>query len=513
MTVYIPKLPEEAPFSPEQRAWLNGYFAGLMGGDTGEGAPSPAPAAAEEDFPWHDPALALDERLALAKERALPRKLMAAMAQLDCGQCGYLCQSYGEAIASGAEKSLGKCVPGGKETSKALKALLAEAPAATAPAIKAEAAHPPGRLIAEAVFKGAAKLNGEGSAKDTRHVVFDLSDTGLVYSPGDAFGLFAPVDPSLVDELLAVLGADGDRPVEFEGARLQLREMLAVRLDVARPGDGAVELLIKHAGDMAERAELQKILDGADDAKLVDPDLLDLLRGFPSARPPLDELLASLEELQPRLYSIASSPRAHPREVHLTVGAVRYERNGRNRQGVASTFLAERLPVGAKIRTFVQPAHGFRLPADGDLPVIMIGPGTGIAPFRAFLEERRAAQAKGKNWLFFGGQRAATDFIYRSEIEAFQADGTLSRLDLAFSRDGAAKIYVQDRMREAGAELLAWLQAGAHVYVCGDASRMARDVDAALRGIVAEHGKMDEAAAKAFVQRLTADKRYQRDVY
>ncbi|MCM0018758.1 MAG: sulfite reductase subunit alpha [Tagaea sp.] len=511
MTVYIPKLPDEAPFSPEQRAWLNGYFAGLMGGDTGEGAAPPAPAAAEEEFPWHDPALALDERLALAKERALPRKLMAAMAQLDCGQCGYLCQSYGEAIASGAEKSLGKCVPGGKDTSKALKALLAEATAA--PAIKADAPPPPGRLIAEAVFSGAAKLNGEGSAKDTRHVVFDLSGTGLVYSPGDAFGLFAPVDPSLVDELLAVLGADGDHPVEFERARLPLREMLTARLDVARPGDGVVELLIKHAGDATERAELRKILDGAADAKLVDPDLLDLLCGFPSARPPLDELLASLEDLQPRLYSIASSPRAHPGEVHLTVGAVRYERNGRERQGVASIFLAERLPVGTKIRTFVQPAHGFRLPANGDVPVIMIGPGTGIAPFRAFLEERHATQATGKNWLFFGDQRAATDFLYRAEIEAFRAEGTLSRLDLAFSRDGATKIYVQDRMREAGTELWSWLQAGAHIYVCGDAARMARDVDAALRGIVAEHGKMDEAAAKAFVQRLTADKRYQRDVY
>jgi sulfite reductase (NADPH) flavoprotein alpha-component len=288
--------------------------------------------------------------------------------------------------------------------------------------------------------------------------------------------------------------------------------MLSAKLDVARPGDSTVELLMKHAG-AEDRAELAKILDGAADAKLADPDLLDLLRGFPAVRPPLDALLAALEDLQPRLYSIASSPRAHEGEVHLTVGAVRYERNGRARQGVASTFLAERLAPGAKLKTFVQPAHGFRLPANGDTPVVMIGPGTGIAPFRAFLEERRASNARGKNWLFFGDQREATDFLYRTEIEAFQADGTLTRLDLAFSRDGASKVYVQDRMRESGAELWAWLQTGAHVYVCGDAARMARDVDAALRGIVATHGKMDEAAAKAFVQRLTADKRYQRDVY
>lgn len=509
MTLYVPKLPEEAPFSPAQRAWLNGYFAGLMGGDTGDSVPAPV---VQEDFPWHDSALALDERLSLAKDRALPRQLMATMAQLDCGQCGYLCQTYGEAIAAGAEKSLGKCVPGGKETSKALKALLAEAPASAAQTIKAEAPHPPGRPIAEAVFKGVTKLNGEGSAKDTRHVVFDLAGTGLVYEPGDAFGLYAPVDPALIEAILAELGADPARAVERDGQTLSLSEMLATRLDVARPGDSVVELLMKHAGP-DDRAALAGILDGAADAALADPDLLDLLRGFPAVRPPLDELLAALEDLQPRLYSIASSPRAHKGEVHLTIGVVRYARNGRARQGVASTFLAERLAPGAALKAFVQPAHGFRLPANGDTPVIMIGPGTGIAPFRAFLEERRATGATGKNWLFFGDQREATDFLYRSEIEGFQADGTLTRLDLAFSRDGAAKVYVQDRMRASGAEFWAWLQEGAHVYVCGDASRMARDVDAALRATVAEHGKMDEATAKAFVRRLTADKRYQRDVY
>jgi sulfite reductase (NADPH) flavoprotein alpha-component len=512
MTVYTPKLPEEAPFSPVQRAWLNGYFAGLMGGDTGESAPAATPVA-EEDFPWHDPAYGLDERMALAKDRALPRRLMAAMAQLDCGQCGYLCQTYGEAIATGAEKSLGKCVPGGKETSKALRALMAEAPATAVPAIKAAAMHPPGRLIAEAVFKGATPLNGAGSAKDTRHVVFDLSGTGLDYRPGDAFGLYASIDPELVASVVAALGADPAQTVERDGRSLKLGEMLGTVLDIARPGDSIVETMLKHAARAEDRKGLAKILDGAADAPLADPDLLDLLRMFPAVRPPLDELLASLEELQPRLYSIASSPRAHEGEVHLTIGVVRYQRNDRARQGVASTFLAERHPPGAKLRCFVQPAHGFRLPDDTSKPVIMIGPGTGIAPFRAFLEERHATKAPGKNWLFFGDQHEACDFIYRDEIEAFRADGTLTRLDLAFSRDGAKKIYVQDRMREADAEFWAWLKEGAHVYVCGDASRMARDVDAALREIVATQGGMDESAAKAFVQKLGADQRYQRDVY
>ncbi len=511
MTQYIPSMPEEAPFNPEQRAWLNGFFAGLMGGEVVESSPSVvAPAA--EDFPWHDPALTVDERLALAKDRPAPRRLMAAMAQLDCGQCGYLCQTYAEAIAAGNEKSLGKCVPGGKETSKALRALLAETPAA-APAIKAEAAHPPGRLVAEAVFRGARPLNGPGSAKDTRHVVFDLSGSGLEYQVGDAFGLFVDVDPILVADTIAALGADPERTVELEGQRATLRETLTRRLDIARPGDSVVELFMKHARDAGERAALSKILDGAADAPLADPDLLDLLRAFPHIRPEIDALLGALELLQPRLYSIASSPKAHPGEVHLTVGVVRYSRNGRDRLGVASTFLSGRLADGSGLKAFVQPAHGFRLPTDGGKPVIMIGPGTGIAPFRAFLEERRANGSYGRNWLFFGDQRAATDFIYRDEIEGFQADGTLTRLDLAFSRDQTQKIYVQDRMRAAGAELWAWLREGAHVYVCGDASRMARDVDAALQAVVAEHGRMDAVAAKAFVQKLAADKRYQRDVY
>lgn len=512
MTVYTPKLPDEAPFSPVQRAWLNGFFAGLMGGEVGEPGAVPPTAAPAEDFPWHDPALALDERLALAEGHPIARRLMAAMAQLDCGQCGYECRSYAEAVAAGTEKSLSKCVPGGKETARTLRALLAEAPA-RAETVKAEVAHPPGRLVAEVAFRQAAPLNGEGSAKDTRHVVFDLAGSGLAYEVGDAFGVFVAVSPELVAWTLAELGADPEMPVERGAWRGTLRDALTERFDIARPGDSVVELLIQHAQDTNERSKLKALLDGATDAVPADPDLLDLLRAFPSARPPLDVLLGSLEDLQPRLYSIASSPRAHPGEAHLTVGVVRYARNGREREGVASTHLAARLAPGAKLKAFVQPAHGFRLPADASRPVIMVGPGTGIAPFRAFLEERKATAATGPNWLFFGDQHARCDFLYRAEIEAWRADGTLARLDLAFSRDGAGKVYVQDRMRDAGAEIWAWLREGAHIYVCGDASRMARDVDAALQAIVAEHGGMDAAAAKAYVRTLAADRRYQRDVY
>jgi sulfite reductase (NADPH) flavoprotein alpha-component len=247
--------------------------------------------------------------------------------------------------------------------------------------------------------------------------------------------------------------------------------------------------------------------------ELVDPDLLDLLVAFPSARPPLDELVAALSPLQPRLYSIASSPKAHGSEIHLTVGVVRYARNGRARKGVASTFLAERAAPSGDLKGFVQKAHGFRLPASGDTPIVMIGPGTGVAPFRGFLAERQAAGARGRNWLFFGEQRRDHDFLYRDELETWSRDGVLTRLDTAFSRDQEDKIYVQHRMRENARELWSWLEAGAHVYVCGDAKRMARDVDQALTEVAATQGQLSAADAKAYVARLTREHRYQRDVY
>ena len=238
-------------------------------------------------------------------------------------------------------------------------------------------------------------------------------------------------------------------------------------------------------------------------------DLLDLL----PAPLPVAEFIPLLKKLAPRLYSISSSPKAHPGEVHLTVGAVRYESHGRVRKGVASTFLADRVGDTNFVKVYVQPSHGFKPPANGDLPMIMVGPGTGIAPFRAFLEERLATNAKGKNWLFFGDQKKDTDFLYDELLTDWQKSGFLTRLDLAFSRDQEKKIYVQDRMTENAAELWSWLEAGAHFYVCGDASRMAKDVDAALHKIVETSGGKSADEAKAYVAKLKSEKRYQRDVY
>jgi sulfite reductase (NADPH) flavoprotein alpha-component len=272
------------------------------------------------------------------------------------------------------------------------------------------------------------------------------------------------------------------------------------------------ELLINSAARPDEASALKEIL--ASDGCAEGDEVLDLLRQFPSARPEPHEFVTALNPLQPRLYSISSSLKAHPDQVHLTVGVVRYV-NGRSRQckGVCSTFFAERVRPGQKVRVFMHPSHGFSVPADGDTPIIMVGPGTGIAPFRAFLEERKATGAKGGNWLLFGDQQRAYDFLYEDELTAYQRDGLLTRLDTAFSRDQKEKVYVQTRMLEHAAEVWKWLQGGAYFYVCGDAKRMATDVDNALREIVAEQGGMSPEAAKAYVADLTKAKRYQRDVY
>jgi sulfite reductase (NADPH) flavoprotein alpha-component len=516
MSHIAPLIPENAPFTSAQRAWLNGWLAAYLGAGSPVSLAAP-PTEPEEDLPWHDPSLPLAERLALAQGRKRERVLMAAMAQLDCGQCGYLCRTYAEAISTGAELSLSRCVPGGKETARALKELMEQTP--TAPAMPAVPALPPRdaasstRAPTTVRFALAEPLNGAGSAKDTRHVVFDIAGSGLRYEVGDSLGVQAANCPALVAAVIERLGADAADLVDCpDGSRRRLAEALGQICDIGRPSDAAVEVLASRAPDHGESQRLQALAEGYPGAQPEDADLLDLLITFPSARPPVQELVAALDLLQPRLYSIASSPSVVPGAVHLTVAAVRYEKHGRRRKGVASTFLAERLAVGAAVPAFVQPARDFRLPRAGDAPVIMIGPGTGIAPFRAFLQERRAQGAGGRNWLFFGEQRRASDFLYETELAGFHRDGLLTRLDLAFSRDQAERVYVQHRMRERSAELWAWLEEGAFLYVCGGAS-MARDVDAALAAIVARQGRRSLGEAKAYLAALARDKRYLRDVY
>lgn len=341
-------------------------------------------------------------------------------------------------------------------------------------------------------------LNGAGSAKEVNHVEFALEGSGLTYAAGDALGVYPQNCPALVADVLAALGCDGEEAVSTPAGELPLRRALTECFDLGKP---APELL-----------SLVPALAGTTNTTPGPFHVIDALHAIPAKPAPVD-FIRTLKKIQPRLYSISSSPKAHPGQVHLTVGAVRYEKDGRPRKGACSAFLAERAIAAGKVGVFVHANPAFRPPAGGDTPMIMVGPGTGIAPFRAFLEERRATGAKGKNWLFFGDQKAASDFLYREELLGMEESGLLTRLDLAFSRDQAEKIYVQQRMLENATELWAWLEQGAHFYVCGDATRMARDVDAALHQVIEQAGGKPTADAAGYVQALKAAKRYARDVY
>ncbi|MDE1167151.1 MAG: bifunctional nitrate reductase/sulfite reductase flavoprotein subunit alpha [Pseudomonas sp.] len=355
-------------------------------------------------------------------------------------------------------------------------------------------------------------LNGEGAEKETRQIVFDLSDTGLHYEAGDALGVWPSNCLTLVEELLAELGLDSGQHVSLMGhGEMALAVALHKHLEITRISADWLAFVAQRSG--SER--LKRLLEPTHKAELKawlwGRQLLDLVDEFP-VRLTVEELLGLLKPLQPRLYSISSSARVTPNEVHLTISTVRYRHNDRARSGVCSAFLADRA-ANHLVPIFVHKSAHFRVPQNPQAPMIMVGPGTGVAPFRAFLQERQALAASGPNWLLFGEQRQACDFYYREQLNSWQASGHLQRLDTAFSRDQADKIYVQQRMLEHGAQLWAWLEQGAYFYVCGDASRMAKDVDAALKAIVSEHGGLDAEAAEAYVARLSRDKRYLRDVY
>ncbi len=355
------------------------------------------------------------------------------------------------------------------------------------------------------------RLSAEESAKDIRHFEFDLTDSGLKYEAGDALGVIPVNDASLVSLLLTQLKADYETPVP--GFDRNLGDLLTYQFEISEPS----RKLIEWVGQNTTNQELRHVLQHDDKDTLAvwlwGKDTLDLLQLELTRSLSVPEFVAMLRPLQHRAYSISSSSKAHPNQVHLTIASVRYHSGGRERKGVCSTYLAERVRRGEKPAIFISPNKAFRVPSNGNAPLIMVGPGTGIAPFRAFLQERQATGAEGKNWLFFGDQHQAHDYIYEEELQAWQEKGLLTNLDLAFSRDQEEKIYVQNRMLEKGAELYAWLQDGAYFYVCGDASRMAKDVDAALYEVVRQFGGLSSERAAAYVDQLKKDKRYLRDVY
>lgn len=593
----IPFIPENAPFSLEQRLWLNGYLAGLFS-DASLGARalaglSAAPAAPakplavlfgsqtgtaeglakkvskEAEKRGFKPKLvdmAKYETVDLSKEEnvlvitstygdgdppdnaqafwnylrsdAAPQLPHLNYSVLALGDTNYsaFCQ-FGKSCDERLEKLGAKrvhpridCdvdfeVPA-KTWTEGVFAALSSSPGAAptvfpAPASEASAASDaaeapqgwskknpfPARLLVN------RRLTGDGSGKEVRHFEISLAGSGLSYEAGDALGVMPANCPGLVHDLIAALGCDGEEAVKSpDGAETSLRAALTYHYDVAKPSNDLLKLAAERMTDDTLKTLLVPERGGDLKSWLWGREVVDVVLAM-SAKFSAAELIPLLKKLQPRLYSISSSPKAHPDEVHLTVGVVRYDSHGRARKGICSTFLADRCGADTPLPVFVQVSHGFRLPANGETPVIMCGPGTGIAPFRAFLEERLATGAKGRNWLFFGDQKRATDFLYQETLERWVSDGHLARLDVAFSRDQAEKIYVQNRMLENAAELWAWLQNGAHFYVCGDASRMAKDVDAALHKVAETAGRLSAEAAAEYVNKLKSDKRYQRDVY
>lgn len=357
----------------------------------------------------------------------------------------------------------------------------------------------------------------EGSQKEVRHHELSLAGSGLVYEVGDSIGIFASNDPTLADEIIHAIHATGTEEVTgADGVLKPLRQALITDFVITTPskefikaivekGGDAVDLLRELSTDPLRKKDFEEYLWGME--------FIDFLHSHPSITWTAAELVKAMRKLQPRLYSIASSMKAVGENVHLTIASVRYESHGRKRQGVASTYLANRTEQDSPVPVFVHTAKGFRLPTELSTDIIMVGPGTGVAPFRAYLQERKASGATGKNWLFFGDQRRATDYLYEKELAEFQAEGVLTKLDVAFSRDQAEKVYVQHRMKEASKEIFAWLEGGAHFFVCGDGARMAKDVDAELLAIVAREKGCTEEEAAEYMEDLRKTKRYKRDVY
>ena len=351
------------------------------------------------------------------------------------------------------------------------------------------------------------KITGRDSTKDIRHIEINLEESGITYQPGDALGIWFDNDADLVGEVLALPGLSGDEAT----AQGPLRAALTRHFELTRLHGGFITGLADISGNAAlkdlagDKAQVNALVASAQ--------VVDVLKRFPATLT-AEQLVKLLRPLTPRLYSIASAQSEVEEEVHLTVGVVRYpQEDGTVRSGGASSYLADRLAEDAEVRVFVEHNDNFRLPANPDTPVIMVGPGTGIAPFRAFMQEREAQGAEGKNWLFFGNPHFTQDFLYQVEWQRYVKSGLLSKISLAFSRDQANKIYVQDRLREAGLELYQWLEAGAHFYVCGDANHMAKDVQEALLDVISDHGHKSREEAEEYLSELRRAKRYQRDVY
>ncbi|MGG0617475.1 assimilatory sulfite reductase (NADPH) flavoprotein subunit [Bacillus altitudinis] len=358
-------------------------------------------------------------------------------------------------------------------------------------------------------------LNGRGSNKETRHLELSLEGSGLVYEPGDSLGIYPTNDPALVDELIQTCGWNEEEAVTVHknGDTLPLKNALTSHFEITV----LTKPLLQKIATLTKSESLHALLEEGNEEKLKEyiagRDLVDAARDFGPFEGTAAEFTSILRKIPARLYSIASSLKANDEEVHLTIGAVRYDAHGRERQGVCSILCAERLQPGDTLPVYIQHNQNFKLPQDPDTPIIMIGPGTGIAPFRSFMQEREEMGANGKSWLFFGDQHFVTDFLYQTEWQKWLKDGVLTKMDVAFSRDTEEKVYVQHQMKKQSKELFEWLEQGAYVYICGDEKHMAHDVHNTLLSIIQEEGAMSKEKAESYLANLQQQKRYQRDVY
>jgi len=596
--VLVPYIPDNAPFSEEQRAWLNGFLAGIF--SSAQPAPVAEPPASLKiavlygsqsgtaeglarkvvkelkakghvaslaSLEGYTPAALADERYAVLLASTygegdppddaqpfyeklcveqLPRYLDLSYCVLALGDshyehfCKFGADLDNKLAALGAVRLMDRVecdvdldeafAQWKQELYARLESIVAERPAPNVPSSSIAA------LTAKAVVPVVGSSNGnppaftrdnpylaplvekrpltcDVSSKLTIHMAFSIADSDLHYEAGDACGVLPQNDQRLVDEIIASLKFSPQAPVQLPKAgATTLLDALTNHLQITRLNRKMIEAYATIGSCQTlfgllvpeQQAHLEKYT--------YDRGLIDIIHDYPGVLHNPADLVAMLPKLAPRLYSISSSPYAHAGEIHTTVAVVRYRSHNRDRGGVCSTMFADRTGTGERRPIYIQPNKKFRLPA-GDVPIVMIGPGTGVAPFRAFLHERRALAAMGKNWLFFGERSAATDFLYHEELEAMLADSHLTRLDTAFSRDQERKIYVQDRMIEQGAQLWSWMQDGASIYVCGDASRMAKDVDTALHTVVEAQGGFDREAAQEYIQELKDQHRYHRDVY
>lgn len=602
MAESVPFIPDNAPFTPEQRAWLNGLLAGIFSTATQPGANTARPShriavlyasqsgtaeglarklAKELKAQGHVPAVSTlvgYTPAALASEKYalilastygdgeapdgvqpfyeqlclehFPRLENLSYALFALGDKHYehfckfgkdldaklaalganpLCKRIDcdvdvnepferwksaliprlNEVAAGHKTGTHAPVPGGSEGETKRSGGQSTPAMATTPTATFTRDNP---LLAPLVDK--RDLTRSESGKSTLHLAFSIEGTGLIYEAGDACGVIPQNDLNLVAEILQKLRFNGNEKVTCgKTGAITLHDALTHHLQITR-------LNRKTVKEYATRGKCAKLLDllvpeqqEQLDRYVYDRGLIDLLIEYPGVIEDPGELAAMLPKLTPRLYSISSSPIAHMGQVHTTVAVVRYSSHNRERGGVCSTLFADRSALSDRLPIYIQPNKKFKLPQDSDAPIIMIGPGTGIAPFRGFLHERRALGARGRNWLFFGERSAATDYLYREELEAMRADGHLTRLDTAFSRDQEDKVYVQDKMLEQAPLFWSWLQAGASVYVCGDATRMAKDVHATLHRIVEQQGGMSTQAAEEYVHALKEEHRYHRDVY